>query len=225
MNKRFLALIPLVLAALWLSSPPWAYSSQFLAPASPLGSGFTYQGFLKDAFGSPVNSTCDLRFSLWDDPSAGSQIGADSTSNGVSVTNGNFSTLVNAGGQFGSTSINNVDARWLEGEVLCTGDAGFTALTPRQPLTRTLQTHDHWGQTWNGAGTGLTLSGGSTGLTAGGSNYGVYGLTSTTSGTTYGVYGQSASSSGFGVYGYTTASTGVNYGVFGRSISSSGFGV
>ncbi len=35
--------------------------------------------------------------------------------------------------------------------------------------------HNHWGQTWNGSGTGLTLSGGATGLSGNGSNYGVYG--------------------------------------------------
>jgi hypothetical protein len=45
-------------------------------------------------------------------------------------------------------------------------------------------THDHWGETWSGTGTGLDLSGGSIGLYASGSTYGVYGRSSSG----YGVY-------------------------------------
>ena len=55
-------------------------------------------------------------------------------------------------------------------------------------------THDHWGETWSGTGTGLALSGGSMGLDASGSNYAVRGR----SDSGYGVYGRS--DSGYGVY-------------------------
>jgi hypothetical protein len=70
-----------------------------------------------------------------------------------------------------------------------------------------------------------------------GSTYGVYGRSSSTSGTgaygyavatsgnTYGVFGQSNSTSGTGVSGYAVATSGYTYGVFGGSQSSSGTGV
>jgi hypothetical protein len=79
--------------------------------------------------------------------------------------------------------------------------------------------HNHWGQTWSGSGTGLTLQGGTGGLSASGSSVGVEGLS--TSG--YGVSGYSES--GRGVYGEASGSSGVNYGVYGVSYSSSGRGV
>jgi hypothetical protein len=95
--------------------------------------------------------------------------------------------------------------------------------------------HSHWGQIWNGFGTGLTLSGGDIGLLANGSNLGVQGTTTSgtgvygnataTTGTTYGVYGNTASESGFGVYGNSTATSGMTYGVSGNSASTSGYGV
>jgi trimeric autotransporter adhesin len=237
MNKRGLFLVLLVLAALWLSNPQRVYSSPPLAPATPLGSGFGYQGYLKDAGGNPINSTCDLRFGLWDALSGGSQIGANSTAGGVSVVNGYFSALVNAGSEFGAQPFDNLNARWLEVSVQCTGDPGFTTLTPRQPVGRSLPTHDHWGQTWSGSGTGLSLTGGSVGLSGKGSTYGlygetsantgraIYGLASATTTQNIGVVGESRSSDGLGVYGYASATTGTNYAVYGRTDSPDGRGV
>jgi len=108
--------------------------------------------------------------------------------------------------------------------------------------------HNHWGQTWTGTGTGLTLSGGGTGLSGSGSDRGVYGvgnglngvgvsgesgwasgkgvsgLASHGSGTNYGVWGESSSTAGTGVHGSATASSGTTYGVFGGSLSSQGYG-
>jgi len=79
--------------------------------------------------------------------------------------------------------------------------------------------HNHWGQSWSGSGTGLTLHGGTGGLSASGSSVGVEGIT--ISG--YGVAGYSGS--GRGVYGEAYESSGVNYGVYGVSYSTSGRGV
>jgi hypothetical protein len=79
--------------------------------------------------------------------------------------------------------------------------------------------HDHWGETWTGTGTGLTLSGGARGLSGSGSNEGVCGYSSSG----YGIHG--LSSSGYGVYGSG------DYGVYGngglRGVSGNGgtFGV
>ncbi len=71
--------------------------------------------------------------------------------------------------------------------------------------------HAHWGVSWSGSGTGLTLAGGSTGINA--------------SGTAWGVYGQSAFPNGIGVYGYNSSATGQNYGLYGRTVSPDGVGV
>jgi hypothetical protein len=57
------------------------------------------------------------------------------------------------------------------------------------------------------------------------SGRGVYGYASATSGATYGVYGESASTSGRGVYGVASATSGFAYGVYGQSASTSGRGV
>ncbi len=83
--------------------------------------------------------------------------------------------------------------------------------------------HDHWGASWSGTGTGLTLSGGSIGLAASGSTYGISGTTPSGTGIAYGVYGQSGSRSGYGVYGGVSSTTGVNYGVYGQVASPNGW--
>jgi hypothetical protein len=114
--------------------------------------------------------------------------------------------------------------------------------------------HNHWGQTWSGSGTGLTLTGGTYGLISNGSTYGVFGSSpngygingNSTNGTgvygsggTYGVYGHTYSGAGVsgnstngdGVDGTSTSSTGVHgtstsgTGVYGTSTSGTGFGV
>jgi hypothetical protein len=98
--------------------------------------------------------------------------------------------------------------------------------------------HEHWGESWTGSGTGLTLSGGSTGLSGHGtstgvrgssdstSGHGVHGEANATSGTTYGVYGESHSPNGYGVRGYNDASSGNSPGVYGSSsVSPDGRGV
>jgi len=95
--------------------------------------------------------------------------------------------------------------------------------------------HNHWGQTWTGSGTGLTLSGGSVGLSGTGSSqgvvgfgyYGVYGYAGATSGWNTGVYGLSMSSDGYGGYFVSSSDTesNVKSGVYGRDDSDTGFGV
>jgi hypothetical protein len=265
--------------------------AQGLGPTSPqaaLGQGFTYQGQLKDSGGSPLTSTCDFQFTLWDAPSSGSQVGGFSTASGVSVAKGLFTAQVNASGELGATAFAG-QARWLQIAVRCpAGGGAFGTLSPRQPLTPapnalfssstgalqglpvtttvpstgqvlkwdgadwspstdltggggsitsvnagnglagggatgdvTLTVnyagsgsaftlarsdHNHWGQTWTGAGTGLTLQGGAVGLHG--------------SGSTYGLYGETNSPSGDGVLGWTAMGTGVH----GQSGSSAGMG-
>jgi hypothetical protein len=57
------------------------------------------------------------------------------------------------------------------------------------------------------------------------SGRGVWGLATSSTGTTYGVYGQSNSNDGLGVFGFASAGTGFTYGVYGRSDSNDGKGV
>ncbi|CAG0929957.1 hypothetical protein TFLX_01500 [Thermoflexales bacterium] len=82
-------------------------------------------------------------------------------------------------------------------------------------------THDHWGQSWSGSGTGLTLSGGAAGLAGSGSNYGVYGYSSIN----YGIYGMGAIGVHGGGTGTGVSGSGTNYGVFGYGNGSNSTGV
>lgn len=103
-----------------------------LAAAAPVGTAFTYQGSLEDASG-PVDDTCDFRFGLWRDPESvlpADQVGTAQLAPGVEVVAGVFSAIID----FGAGAMNG-DARWLEIEVQCPGDAGFTMLSPRVELT------------------------------------------------------------------------------------------
>lgn len=67
-----------------------AWATHPATAAMPMGTAFTYQGLLEDG-GGPVTNTspgCDFEFTLWDDPSAGSQIGGTESKGGVSVSDG-----------------------------------------------------------------------------------------------------------------------------------------
>ncbi|MFZ6027671.1 MAG: hypothetical protein ACOYYS_08155, partial [Chloroflexota bacterium] len=103
--------------------------------AAPLGAGFTYQGQLKDAAGGPLTATCDLRFTLWDAPAGGAQLGGESLAGETPVVDGYFTALVNTTGEFGAAAFDG-GARWLALSVRCPAGAGeYTPLTPRQALT------------------------------------------------------------------------------------------
>ncbi len=103
------------------------------ATVATLPSTFTYQGQLIDS-GSPVSSTCDFQFSLYDALSGGNQIGITQTVSSVSVSRGLFTALLNTGNEFGDTAFNG-DARWLWIAVRCPVSIGaYTMLSPRQQL-------------------------------------------------------------------------------------------
>ena len=129
------------LAALALIANASSSVAQGPGPQSPqasqaqVGTGFTYQGLLKNSSGQPVAGICDFQFSLWDSLNGGTQLGDFSSSSGVTVTQGYFATLVNAAGEFGVSAFAS-QARWLAISVRCpAGDGDYTALTPRQALT------------------------------------------------------------------------------------------
>lgn len=199
--------------------------------AAPLGTAFTYQGQLQKN-GSPYNGTCSFQFSLWDAVSGGTQVGSTLTQTDVTVSNGLFTVTLDFG-----TGVFTGDARWLQIAVQCSGDSGYTTLSPRQALIAAPYALGLWpgaqvigsvidasllvqNTAAHGLGYGVFVQ---TDSTSSGAT-GVMGYAAATSGVTYGVFGRSASSSGTGVYGLATATSGVTYGVRGKSSSSNGYG-
>ena len=100
-----------------------------LFPQAALGTMFTYQGQLVKE-DTPVNASCDLRFTLYDDESGGTQIGPTEEKSGIAVSDGLFTTRLD----FGEGAFNG-EVRWLEIEVRCPPDGDYTMLSPRQLLT------------------------------------------------------------------------------------------
>jgi hypothetical protein len=102
-----------------------------LAAPSPLGTGFTYQGRLKQA-GQSVNGNFDLKFTLYDAPTGTGQVGSPVTVAPVVVDNGNFTVLLDFGAVF------NGEARWLEIAVRAYGSTSpYGTPSARQALTPT----------------------------------------------------------------------------------------
>jgi hypothetical protein len=79
--------------------------------------------------GQPYSGSANLVFKLFDASSGGNLLGTQTLS-GVDVSDGLFTVLLNASGEFGATAFNG-DSRWLE------VTANGTLLTPRQALTAT----------------------------------------------------------------------------------------
>jgi hypothetical protein len=101
------------------------------AVGTPPATSFTYQGQVKQS-GSAMNGAVPMRFSLWDAPSGGNQIGSALVFDGaggnpapVAVSNGLFSVSLD----FGASAYADGQARWLE--ITVNGQT----LTPRQAMT------------------------------------------------------------------------------------------
>ncbi len=204
-------------------------------PAAPdatsvaLDRRFTYQGRLVNG-GVPVNGSCDLRFTLFDAASGGTQVGAIQTLTNVAVSDGLFSVTLNAGNEFGSSAFTG-QRRWLAVAVRCpAGSGSFTTLSPRQELTpapyalyavgiplagsgsatsAARSDHHHFGQSWSGTSAvgGLLVT------------------NTATTGVGAALHGVSESVAGRGVFGWARHPSGNTFGVFGRSDSTSGRGV
>ncbi len=104
---------------------------------TPLGTAFTYQGFLKDAKGGtpkPADGSYDFMFELYDDPNVidGNQVGSTIDINDLEVIDGYFTVLLDFGG-----GIFTGDARWLETTVAQSDGSDPCTLSPRQELTPT----------------------------------------------------------------------------------------
>lgn len=103
------------------------------AAAQPPASTFTYQGELR-ASGGPASGPYDFRFRIYDDPIDGNQTIAEVCLVNVSVAGGRFTANIPVPTGFNGTQ------RYLEIDVRpavgsCANLAGYTTLSPRQPLT------------------------------------------------------------------------------------------
>lgn len=186
-------------------------------PSAALGTAFTYQGTLKKS-DAPLSGVCDFRFTLWDAVSSGAQQGITQTLASLGVVNGLFTVQLDFGNQFTG------EARWLQTDVKCAGDPGFTTLTPRQAVTAAPYAVGlRPGALISGTGlVGLSINTpNGNALVANGKSNGyavVYvGDASPTGG--YGVYG--SSNTGIGTYG----SSGGRAGVLGVTSAPNGSGV
>ncbi len=137
-----------------------------------MGTGFTYQGRLTEG-GAPANGAYDFTFALYDDPTAGTQVGGTVTRDDVNVSDGLFTVTLDFGDVFDGTAL------YLEiGVRPGTSSGAYTTLTPRQPLTAAPYAAYARRAPWSGlsgvpegfadgvdddttytAGTGMTLSG------------------------------------------------------------------
>ncbi len=100
------------------------------ASAEATGTGFTYQGQLKQG-GVPVRDTCDFDVGLWTAEAGGTELGMQVVQ--TDVENGLFTLKLNEAGQFGADAFNG-EARYLAIEVSCPPGSPFVPLG-RQELT------------------------------------------------------------------------------------------
>jgi hypothetical protein len=106
----------------------FAAEAQPLAARATIATAITYQGVLQYE-GGPADGTFDLAFRLFDDPTAGVQVG-EVISTPTVVRNGLFTVPLDFGaGAFSSEAV------WLEIAVSPEGTDTFETLSPRQAIT------------------------------------------------------------------------------------------
>jgi DNA-binding beta-propeller fold protein YncE len=99
-----------------------------LDDSGSLMTSWTYQGELLSN-GLLVNDTAVMRFTLWTSAGGGAQVGTANVLNNVELVDGRFTVLLDfAAGAF-------TGKRWLQIEVMGSGDADFVSLSPRQLIT------------------------------------------------------------------------------------------
>ena len=98
------------------------FAGELLAQTS-IGTGFTYQGFLKKG-GAPLNRTTDMQFALFDAETGGTQIGTLLEFSAVPVFDGHFSLILD----FGADAFAAHQARWLEAAVRSPAGSGAVVL-------------------------------------------------------------------------------------------------
>jgi hypothetical protein len=221
-NRRFL---PAIFAAACLALA--------VAQAAPAGTAFTYQARLTNDT-SLASGPHDLEFRLFDDLTAGVQVGPTLTMDDVQVSTGVFTVALDFGSVFDG------NRRWLSVAVR-PGESvePYTTLAPRQELTATphalfarrAESADGFHLPFNGsvssATTLLSIDNTGTGTAISGvaPSTAVSGSAIAATGVTQGGSFRSSSTSGRGVYGWAIATAGLTSGVHGQSDSSRGRGV
>lgn len=231
MQTRRIATIVTVVAALTLllaasstlAGPPveGGKGSGRITLAGTVASKISYQGRLTDAGGNPLNGSYNLVFQLWDDATAGSQVGSDIVKNNVSVSNGLFTVELDV-----PQDAFNGQALWLRVQV------NGEWLSPRQELLpvpyalslkpgaiissggpdtlHVYNTSGGWAvEAWSQNNIALLGTNGPAGGSPPSGMHGVHGI-----GSGVGVYGQGGHT---GVYG-----NGADHGVKGESTSGDG---
>jgi hypothetical protein len=130
-SKVFMASFGALIVAMF-SALLWANFGQAATQNAPLrapvGTAFTYQGYLADG-GGPANGLYNFEFELYDDAVAGTQAGSTLNLQDVNVEDGVFTVELDFGDVFDGTAL------WLEIGVKGPGEPGFTPLIPRHPLS------------------------------------------------------------------------------------------
>ncbi len=225
-----------------------------------------YQGRITDNSGVPVaDGTYAMRFRIYDDETAGALLW-DSNDDSVVVAGGAFSVMLGESPQ-PTLSLAFDEDYWLlvtfDGEDQLPrkrlGSVGYAYMASGiVPGTEMVDSRGNPIFKGTNLGTGAGLRGdseqgdGVRGESSATDGKGVYGISTATTGQTYGgsfesssstygrgvfawakgttgqavgVYGVSSSPSGYAVLGEADATTGTNYGVYGKTNSSSGYGV
>jgi hypothetical protein len=126
--------------------------------AEPAGATLPYAGRLNDEAGRPVaDGAYDFTFTLYDAVVGGSPLWSE-MQQGVAVAKGEFLTSLGRAEPLPAAALAGPN-RWLAVGVRGPGEAGFTALAPRQSLDSISPTsatagatcpHDHLGELWSG---------------------------------------------------------------------------
>src|SRR5262249_11595275 len=96
---------------------------------------FTYEECLREG-GAPAAGLHDFRFSLFDAPSGGTQVGSTLCLDNGYVAAGVFTVQLDFGPEFATTADRYVEVQVRRDSGLdCTSSAGFIALGPRQEIT------------------------------------------------------------------------------------------
>lgn len=126
--RRTPAAVAIALAAACLLASPASVRAQ------PGSSQFTYQGVLENS-GQPYSGAADVRFQVYTQVSGGIALSSVSAAT-VTVTNGVFTTQVNAAAINPATVVFDGSPRFLQISVrIPSGTGAFTDLAPRQPIT------------------------------------------------------------------------------------------
>jgi hypothetical protein len=104
--------------------------SSTLAQTTNLATTFSYQGFLSNG-GNAFTGDCDFQFNLFNVTVGGAALGPQNNKT-TTVSGGVFTVQLDFGA--GAGVFDGTD-RFLAIAVRCPPDAGFTPLTPRQPIT------------------------------------------------------------------------------------------